>query len=284
MTLILGMSKPEGIYLSADYRVTDYRTGKLVDDESVKHITISYPPLPDGPRALLGYSGLAVLPDGTPTLTWIRQTLRGESEYIDQSMSHLRERLNRDITKLGIPLVINVLVIEKNNRRLLGGFSNVHRAAKGKTSVVKHFEYAMSELNAWAIFANGSGMQRLERDGHFNRLRPHLDVVPRKPMNHMNLLAEINRQVASKAKSVSPICNVSFLNADNRFTPVSHTFANRGESAPFEMQLLIAGLDMTEIMGNAMNDAMAAVSRKEIPVMPPQAPVDVLNERIKRRA
>jgi hypothetical protein len=45
VTLILAMSKPEGIYLSVDYRVTDSRTGtKLGDHTSVKFLTIHYPP------------------------------------------------------------------------------------------------------------------------------------------------------------------------------------------------------------------------------------------------
>src|ERR1700730_17765842 len=125
MTLILGMSKPEGIYLSVDYRVTDFRTRKLIDDASTKSLTIHYPPLDsDGPKVLLGFSGLATLPDGTPTLTWIRQTLRGESEVIDQSMTHLLERLNRDIAPLRVPLIINLLVLEKD-RRLSGGLTNL---------------------------------------------------------------------------------------------------------------------------------------------------------------
>jgi hypothetical protein len=105
MTLLMGMSKPEGIYLSVDYRVTDARTGKLIDDAATKNLTIHYPPLDQGgPKVLLGFTGLAILRDGTPTLTWIRETLRGETEVIDQSMAHLRTRLNRDIAPYRVPL------------------------------------------------------------------------------------------------------------------------------------------------------------------------------------
>jgi hypothetical protein len=110
VTLILGMSKPDGIYLSVDYRVTNSRTGRLLDDASVKHLQVTYPPDKTGPRALLAYTGLAILPDGTPTGTWIRETLRGESEVFDVSMGHLRGRLERDIARLREALIINVLV------------------------------------------------------------------------------------------------------------------------------------------------------------------------------
>jgi hypothetical protein len=61
------MSKAEGIYLSADYRVTDARTGKLIDDASVKHLRVDYPPDQAGPKALMAFTGLARLRDGTPT-------------------------------------------------------------------------------------------------------------------------------------------------------------------------------------------------------------------------
>ena len=86
------MSKPEGIYLSVDYRVTNTRTREIIDNIAIKSLMIHYPPMDNGgPKVLLGWTGLAELPDGTPILTWIRETLRGESEVIDESMKHLRK-------------------------------------------------------------------------------------------------------------------------------------------------------------------------------------------------
>jgi hypothetical protein len=281
MTMILGMSKPEGIYLSVDYRVTDPRTHRLIDDTSTKSLTIHYPPLDkSGPKALLGFTGLAMLPDGTPTLTWIRETLRGESEVIDQSMAHLRSRLNRDIAPLGDPLIINFLVLEPY-RRLFGGLSNLRINSQGRISVMRNFGYVMNQLTDWTIFGNGSGVRRLERDGHFARLQPHLGVVPREPMNHMKLLAIINRQVAAKDSGVSPFCNISFINSSDRFSPVSHSFTERGESVPFEMPFLLAGIDMTDHMREFMRNSQA-VFRGEIPAMP-EIDKDKANEQIKRR-
>jgi hypothetical protein len=66
MTLILGMSKGEGLYLSTDHRVTDVRSGRLIDDASVKVLKLLYPPLEDGPKALVAYTGAALLRNGTP--------------------------------------------------------------------------------------------------------------------------------------------------------------------------------------------------------------------------
>jgi hypothetical protein len=49
VTLVLGMSKDEGVYLSVDYRVTNASTGEVEDDVVVKFLTVSYPP-EGGPR------------------------------------------------------------------------------------------------------------------------------------------------------------------------------------------------------------------------------------------
>ena len=281
VTLIIGMSKPEGIYLSVDYRVTNSQTHELVDDASTKSLTIHYPPLDNGgPKVLMAFTGLATLPDGTPMLAWIRQTLRGETEVIDQSMSHLRARLNRDIAPLRTPLIINLLVLERY-RRLFGAFTNLRITPLGQHIISPKFGYIMNQLTDWTIFANGSGMHRLLKDGHFARLQPHLGVVPRKPMNHMKLLAVMNRRVASKDRSVSPFCHVSFINSSDRFQPISHTFTERGESVPFEMPFLLAGIDMTDSMREFMRNSQAFF-RGEISELP-QNDIEQMNEWLKRR-
>jgi hypothetical protein len=66
-------------------------------------------------------------------------------------------------------------------------------------------------------------------------------------MNHMNLLAVINRRVASKDKTVSPFCHVTFVSSDNQMSPISHSFKERGESTPFEAPVIAYGLDIMEM-------------------------------------
>src|ERR1035441_5617819 len=281
VTLIIGMSKPEGIYLSVDYRVTNARTREIINNTSIKSLAIHYPPVDNGgPKVLLAFTGLAELPDGTPTLTWIRETLRGEGEVIDQSMSHLRKRLNSDIAPLGSPLIINLLVLERY-RRLFGGFTNLRIPPPGGNPVTPGFKYIMNQLTDWTIFANGSGAQRLMKDGHFARLQPHLAIIPREPMNHMNLLAGMNRRVAAKDDTVSPFCQVSFIPSGTRFGPTSHAFTEQGETVPFEMPLIIAGIDTTEWTREFRRNSEAVFSG-EISKLP-EISNEKLNEQMKRR-
>jgi hypothetical protein len=291
VTLILGMSKPEGIYLSADFRVTEHPTGRLIDDASAKLLDVLFPPPEGGTRALIAYTGLAILPGGLPMGSWLMETMRGESEYPDQAMAHLKERLNRDIAPHRVGLIVNALIIEGEHgeRRLFGGFTNQRwDPARSRIEVLPGFEYVMDELSAPMVFANGSGAVRAIADKHLDAARAQLGVRPRRAYDHMKLLASINRRVAAKDMTVSPACHVAFVPAErpkpgksnNKFGPTSHTFANRGESAPALMPVLLFGIDTTHMMRH-MQDLLAATTAGTDP--PPEVDTDTMNRLLRRR-
>jgi hypothetical protein len=274
MTLILGMSKPEGIYMSSDYRVTRYPDGKLVDDASVKFLTVTYPPDKVGPTALFGYSGLAILPEGTPTEQWLRETLRGESEVFDVSMAHLRARLDRDIAPLRLPLQITVLVVQ-SSRRFFGGFSNMR-------NLRAPFSYQMQELTEPFAFAHGSGMARVMENAHRTLISQQLKIRPRSPEDHMGLLAAVNRRVAAQEASVSPFCYVSYINGDDTSSPMSRVYTKPSEQPlPFAMPHVLFGIDLTDFT-REFHEKAAAFFRGEPFVDEPLDPVK-MNESLKRR-
>lgn len=275
MTLILGMSKPEGIYLSVDYRVSNSSTREVIDDASVKFLTVHHPPEHVGPKALIAYTGIALLPDGTRVGDWLRETLRGETEVIDDSMRHLHQRLNRDLAKFRAPLIVNVLVVDRvdGDRRLLGGFTNV----RSNGSVKPTFGYKMNEHSEPFVFANGSGAARVVADKHFDVLRGQLAVRPRRVQSHMKLLATVNRRVAEVESSVSPHCHVAFINADDKNGPTSQVFVERGESVPFSMPMVVFGIDVSYMMERFMRD----VASGGLPLT--QVDPDEVNKHLKRR-
>jgi hypothetical protein len=267
VTLILGMSKADGVYLSVDYRVTDARTRKLVDDQSVKYLVIEWPPMGKGTRAVLAYTGLARLADGTPTGTWIRETVRGDTqESFDRTMQHLRRRLNRDVGPLKLPLLVNLLVTH-GARRYLGAFSNMPLRVKGDPTTAEQgdsFGYLLTELEKPLAFANGLGAARVAADGHIGQLIEQLQIVPRRPEDHMKLLATINRRVAAQERTVSPWCHVSFLPWDGVSAVKSQTSAEAGESVPFEMPFVFAGIDLTD-MSRTTHQRLLDVKRVDRP-------------------
>jgi hypothetical protein len=44
---------------------------------------------------------------------------------------------------------------------------------------------------------------------------------------------------------VSPFCHVAFINSDERTSPTSHAFVERGETIPVDMPVLLFGIDLT---------------------------------------
>jgi hypothetical protein len=246
VTLILAMSKPEGIYMSVDFRVSDSKTRECLDDASVKFLTVQYPPDVGGPTAVFAYTGLAMLPDGTHVGDWLRETLRGETQLFDASMQHLLERLNRDLARYRAPLIVNILVLA-GERRYSGGFSNVN----ADFSIRPSFGYQLQDVTGQpGVFFNGSGARRVIDDGHGERLRQQLTVRPRHPHNHMKLLASVNRRVAKVESSVSPHCQVIFISADDRSSGGSMAFLEHGESVPFRYPSILMGIDLSYVAEN----------------------------------
>jgi hypothetical protein len=126
------LSKPEGIYLSVDYRVTGKQlTGgqeqaMVLDHAAVKHLRVDYPAHhadPNqwsseiGPAVLFAYTGLAEYGprwSRTKIGDWLRETIRGESDSLQASLEHLKNRLNRDLAKFREGLIVGALVIDAN--------------------------------------------------------------------------------------------------------------------------------------------------------------------------
>lgn len=280
VTLILGMSQPEGIYLSVDYRVTDSRSGQVLDDAATKHLTVHYPPTDGGPRALVAYTGVAVLPDGTRTGDWVRETLRGESDVVDDSMRHLRERLDRDYGRLRQPLIINFLVSHAQ-RRYVGGMSNI-RDNGGRISIQPSFGYQLSELTKPFMFGNGSGANAGSSQRHLDRLRRQLGQAPNRPRDYMKLMALVNRGIAGTERTVSPYCHVAFIpDPSFKFGPESNAFTEPGETAPLEFPMLLFGIDLTGMMTRFMHHSQEFFAGRIAQL--PESDPDEINEELKRR-
>jgi hypothetical protein len=152
------------------------------------------------------------------------------------------------------PLIINVVVVAAE-RRFLGGLSNVqkdHRVAGNG------FKYVMQELTEPVAFANGSGAAQVVAGKHLDLLRSQLNVRPRRVFDHMKLLAAVNRRVAREESTVSPFCHVVFSPvgpSTDRSSPSSHTFLENGESVPFEMPMIVLGIDLSGFMRRFHEDA-----------------------------
>jgi hypothetical protein len=249
MTMIMTMIRPEGIWQSADYRVT--RGGQLVDDATPKQLHIMYPPLPGGPQVLLAFTGLAEFPDGTPTLQWIRETLRGDDRPILEIFNHLRDRLTRDVGSSRLwknPLILSGGIFEGKKRGYVE-FRNIDLKTR---TPIHEFEYVIFEVEEPVVLIGGSGWDYVAKEDK-DLLANQVKIRPAKWEDHLGLLAGVNRRTARNRKSgVSPWCQASFLSNETQGAKTKR-FAKPGEpEGPLGMELIMVGIDMFETTKNLM--------------------------------
>jgi hypothetical protein len=233
VTLILGMSKAEGIYLSVDCRVTEEHSGRLLNDATVKFVIVHYR---ERIKALFAYTGIAWLPNGTRVSRWLQRCLNAGPMQFDSSMEYLHGMLDRDLAPFGKILVVNVLAV-RGTERYFAGFSNTDWF-----HVTPAFKHKREVLTQPFSFGNGAGAA-LSFSNHVARqtflLSMRLHQRPRHPHDHMNLLATVNRRVADMDRRVSPHCHVSFISTDRRFESAQEAFPPKhGKSVPFPAPII----------------------------------------------
>ena len=123
----------------------------------------------------------------------------------------------------------------------------------------------------------GAALVELSDEEFDELVETQLAVWPRKPLDHVKLLASVNRRVAAKEPTVSPWCQVSFIPTSGG--PLGHDFVERGETVPFSMPVLIFGLGLTDNMARFMEDAKALRAGQE----PTPMDTAAINEGLKRR-
>jgi hypothetical protein len=245
MTLIMTMIRPEGIWQSADNRVT--KDGQVFDDETPKQLHVICPPLPSGPQLLVAFTGLAILPDGSPTIRWARETLRGEQRFIMPMLEHLRDRLNRDVGKSSLwcnPLIFSGGIFEGKKRFYVEIRNTEPKTWKPK----REFDLVVCEVTEPMVFITGSGQGAVTRKD-WDLLRTQSRIRPAKWENHLGLLAAVNRRTAKRdpKKSVSPWCSASYI-SHNEEGSHQKNFSNPGEpKGPLYIESLLAGLDLHEL-------------------------------------
>src|SRR5688572_18219821 len=92
MSLNLTIINHFGIWQCSDHRLVNTVTMRLEDDESIKQVQMR---CRDG-TATIAYVGIGRL-GRVQIFDWIRETLRGESRTVDESLILLRENATRDL-------------------------------------------------------------------------------------------------------------------------------------------------------------------------------------------
>ena len=250
MTLIITWIRPEGVWQSVDYRVK--RTGSADEDDAPKQVSIHCPPDNANQRILLAFTGLAEMPDRTPMLQWIRETIRGQARFITPTLELLRDRLTRDLRGsrvAGEKLALAGGVLESNGRRFYTEIANFKRSGQ----MLPAFELSIFAVADRFIAAAGSGSDFVsQRDRDL--LTRQAFLRPNRWHDHLGLLAGVNRRAAraDPDRRVSPWCHVSSMRPGET-TVRSEVFREPGDP-PVEQPIysVVNGIDYSELVGTLM--------------------------------
>jgi hypothetical protein len=204
---------PDGIWSSADHRLTSYPGGKLITDSSDKQLVAQ---CPDG-SALVSYTGLGRV-DGLDVSAWVREVLRGESRTVDEMLIDLREqataRIGRQAARARVPHAF-IFGAFLRGRPWAGEIRNVRSLedlAAGR--VQSEFETAAFEVTGRSLIRAGSGHLAIQPHdlALLEKIGPRR---PRRPEDFMRVLADVNRRAAESprpaSKTVSRACSVVFM-------------------------------------------------------------------------
>jgi hypothetical protein len=261
MTLNLLLASPHGLWLSSDHRVTDRRNGSWIPREdywSPKHFTLrAY----DSACLAMTYTGLAEV-DSTkgrlPVSEWLAHILHGKPRTLADALQHIAAEASatREMRMLhhiftGVASTVDgVQAVQISNvdiRAGEGGSSPNWQRRQPKRSFDVRTRHVRTDAQAVGG-ALGSGAAALT-DEERAKLERLCRLKPRHPDEYMDVLSSINAAVAKRDRTVSPACEVAYLDPDLTKGSRSHGFRN-GQTPPdgykAKMIFNLGGIDLTE--------------------------------------
>lgn len=283
MTLLITAIRPEGVWQSADHRLTRVGDGAIVDDATPKQVSVNCGPREESPRILLGFTGISAMPDRTPIIRWIRETLRGYTMTLDDVVNLLEERLKRDFRPFSsqYPLLLSGGVVQPQ-RRWLVEIGNVD----ADWNPVGTFGVGVTPIDGVAAFARGSGSRFLGRTDR-ELVVKQLQRRPRQWEDHQRLLAAVNRRAANADNNgkgtVSPWCQVSEMRVGETHI---HTrqFHKKGlePAVPTRMDAIVHGYDASVFVDDMLKSLLKPKTCKEMTHKASREELDDLGRRALR--
>ncbi|ORJ61157.1 hypothetical protein [Mycobacterium simiae] len=194
-------------------------------------------------------------------------------ELINESMAHLRERLDQEFAHRGYPLCVDALIAE-GQKQFVAELSNakIVNPLTRDWELLESFGYSCQEVTEPKVVVNGSGSDLVMTGRNRELLERHVGVHLTEPALHMQLLAVVNRRVAKADQQVSPFCHVSFLSRDESCESHSRIFTRPGETVTFRNPFIWMGID-TSLQAEAL------VAGIDLSTIPPEE----WNKHLKRR-
>jgi hypothetical protein len=268
MTLLLGMSNPEGIYLCTDHRITDLRTKRSLYEDATKAIEVNYG-MGFGPttKAIFAFTGMAEVSRSRVRMSeWLREKLTKGPPVFEYVPDYLLTQLNHDIAKYVQPLVINMMAIGPDpTQRRFAEFTNIVLST-GKVGA--SFTGRGNTVRPDYLFANGGGFPDAIATERIQKAKRLLGTRPRKPEDYMRLLSTVVRQVAANNHTVGSRSTVHFVSSAEGFTSTIRSFTGRSSAPSIDMPFVCPGLDIGKMAQWTSAHAAATREGREPPPIP----------------
>ncbi len=250
MTLAIMLMTSHGVWASTDHRLTTHPDGRLVADNSVKHVVIK---CPDG-SALIAYTGLGRV-GRIDVSAWMRGVLRGETRTVDETLIDLREqataRLGLQAKALNVPHVFLVGAYLSGRPWAVEIRNFQAPTAISPGGIQATFETSAAEAASPMLLVGGAGAAAVNASDR-ELLAKISQRKPRKPEDYMRLLGEINQRAASgvgaAARTVSSSSTVVFMPPSGEGVKIEwHGPEAERHLAPPGMSHIFHGLDFSEM-------------------------------------
>ena len=236
VTLIQTIIRPDHIWICTDNRVSI--NNRFQNDDHVKYVGIL---CPDG-TALLSYTGLAELSDGTKMSVWVRSVLRGVNRDVKSTVQAISDFANKELsTYAPMPPLNFVIAAFIGSQATLYEITNI---ASGNNPS-RHFSIQTPLIDKPLYHAAGSGASYITDEE-----RRHLEAIiangPGSAEDCPNALIELNKKVAEKDKErVSASCIV--VGMPKTGLPVNVVNGSQNISDR-DVPIVLFGIDTTEMM------------------------------------
>jgi len=249
MTLNITIVNQWGVWQCSDLRLTEWPSGKVVDDYSIKHVTVR---ATDG-AALVTYTGLGKV-RGNYVSSWLRRTIRGESRTVEETLNLIRDRATSQLGNAAAGLGIHhTFSVGAFIRGWPGAFliTNMDPADPLNRPPLKKFTGTARMIHTHGpqlMLAGTKGAVTHEDIALLNRI---VGRNPKRPLDYRRLMAGVNRRASQQyplGNLISEACVTSYIPpAGEPFQNETHWWGMTRPKVERVVPMTLFGIDLTEV-------------------------------------
>jgi hypothetical protein len=266
MTLNITMVNQWGIWQCSELRLTEWPSGKVVDDYSIKHVSVR---TTDG-AALIPYTGLGKV-RGRYVSDWLRGIIRGESRTLMETLNLIRDRATAQLGPAAAQLGLH-------HHFSIGGFiegqpwafliTNMDPANPLGNPPLGTFTGTSRGIHKYGpqVMVTGGAKEALAQDDRA-LLKKIARRKPIRPVDYRRLMAEVNKRASEQrplGNLISKACVTAYIPpAGEPFEHEKHWWGLAKSANEPVIPMTLFGVDLTEV-SQIMMDNLQALTDSDV--------------------